>query len=70
MFAKYKTVICEISIKINVCHSMTARRDVSRWNIDDNETIAFSDQSAFSSSPFRSSNIVSTHRLNVQTIES
>lgn len=43
--------MCEISIKINVCHGMTARRDVSRWNIDDNETIAFSDQSAFSSSP-------------------
>lgn len=59
----------EIPRKIHACHSMTARRDVSRWNIDDNKTIAFSNQSAFSSSPFRSSNDDST-RLNVQTIES
>lgn len=56
--------MCEIFIKINVCHTMTARRDILRWNIDDNETIAFSDQSAFPSSPFRSFNIDST-RLNI-----
>jgi len=47
---------------------MTARRDVSRQGIDNNEKIAFSDQSAFSSSPFHSTDVNSTS-LKVKTIE-